>query len=88
MDWGELGIFLIITAVNAGIVWNKLSQHSERIVKLEDNHDNMRDNHQKIELGVTKDIGEVKSSVMRMETILSFMAQQQGIKLPKKNPEL
>jgi hypothetical protein len=85
----EILIFVVVTAIHAGIVWSKLSDHNERIKALEGRQSMLSDNHQKIELNIvnvptkqdmnqlSSEIQGLKISLAKLETILNIMAQRQ-----------
>jgi hypothetical protein len=90
IDWGQLFITLLGVAVLAGIAKQKIDDLNARVKTLENDHDLLTKNHQKIELTVvnvpTKDdfkvlsgeIQQLKLSLQKLDLTLDFMARQQG----------
>ncbi len=90
VDWGQLIIFLIVTAIHAGISHNKIASLEGRVKELEDGHDTLKDKHQTVELNIvnvptkddisalTAEVQALKMSIVKLETMLSIMAAQQN----------
>lgn len=94
LNWPEIVIYLLTIAVLFGIARQKIDDLRERVKFLEDSHDDLKDNHQKIELHVVNvptkedfnklsgEISSLKLSLQKLDLTLDFMARAQGFGKP------
>lgn len=88
--WIEVGIYIITALVSVGIFLQKQNNHERRITKLEQTHDELHQDHRKIELAManaptkqdferlSKDIQGLQLALVRLEMLVQSLSKDKS----------
>lgn len=70
--WIEIGIYIITVLVSVGIFLQKQNNHERRITKLEQTHDELHQDHRKIELAMAnsptkQDFAKIENEIKNLQ---------------------
>lgn len=70
--WIEIGIYVITVLISVGIFVQKQNNHERRITKLEQTHDELHQDHRKIELAMAnsptkQDFAKIENEIKNLQ---------------------